>query len=305
MLSMRYFIKMVIDFVVLWYLTMTAIDILYSHRAATSNYGSIQRWSFLSENVLDTDLLFLGSSRAMYHLSPAVMDSVLGTHSYNLGMPGADMSDVWARYMLYRQKHGTVPYVIINVDYFSLAKSLGVELYQFYPWFHNHLFRKYVFKKRHFPIVDRFVPMARFRGSRGQYLIKAPKSLKQGFSGFDKRMDMDKINHAELCFTIEPEIESAFCDLLDMIKADGAKVLLLASPMYKEALVRMSNPGQMREYYKNVAKARGILFLDYSDMSGISCDSSLFADRLHLNSAGAAAFSDSLANAIKKMNWIL
>ena len=113
---MRYFILRVIDFVLLWYFAMTAIDILYSHRAATSNYGSIQSWSFLSENVLDTDLLFLGSSRAMYHLSPAVIDSVLGTHSYNLGMPGADMSDVWARYMLYRQKHGTVPYVIINVD---------------------------------------------------------------------------------------------------------------------------------------------------------------------------------------------
>ena len=47
------------------------------------------------------------------------------------------------------------------------------------------------------------------------------------------------------------------------------------------------------------------MYLNYSDMPGISRDSSLFADRLHLNSAGAAIFSDSLANAINKMNWIL
>ncbi|MCR5464806.1 MAG: hypothetical protein K6F06_09785 [Bacteroidales bacterium] len=297
---MRRFISLVSLFLVGGYLLMSALDVVLSAKAGNIDSRPVRSWSYLFKGEINSDCIFLGSSRALNHIVPSIIDSILGTKSYNLGMGGAHFDDISARYDLYRVKNPAPRLVVIECDYFSLTKNAGTNMDQFYPWFHNKYFREVVFPVRDFSLSDRFLPMYRYRNCLWDFFLDHSGTLDKGFLGFDMPYRGAELGDSNLEFRVNPRVEGIFNGLLDRIEADRAKVVLVESPMYIDALRRRHNPDVMNAYYDSLSRERGIPVLDYSSLS-ICEDSSFFANSRHLNIKGAIAFSDSLANDLKRL----
>ena len=75
------------------------------------------------DDSIEADVLAMGSSRIVKHFDPAVFDSVAGVKSYNIGMDGAHIPDILARYILYKQRNPLPKVALVNIDYFTLTDN--------------------------------------------------------------------------------------------------------------------------------------------------------------------------------------
>lgn len=299
----RFLRKIVVIFVAGWFI-FSGLDLFLSRYFQRTNYKAIEYWSYLNEDGIDADVLFLGSSRVLNHFVPYVFDTAMSVNSYNLGLAGAHIGDILARYRLYRERNKPPEVVLIGIDYFLLLRGSAKDLYQFYPWFHNRSFRKAVFPIKNFTFAERFLPLYRYNGIWMEILSgRGDWSLEKGFLGLDKSFMGEWIEDYSFWFRSDPEVERDFRDLLDMIASDGAKIVFVQSPLYESALRKRKNPVEMKEYYDSVSHSKGILYLDYESFP-ISADTSYFVDGLHMKRAGAEMFTDSLTRDLKRLGFM-
>ncbi len=300
---MRFFRKVFVFFVVGW-LIFSGLDLSLSREFQKTCYKPVRSQTYLMKGGLDADVVFLGSSRVMNHFAPYVFDSVLAVNSYNLGMAGAHFDDLLARYRLYRQRNKSPELVLIGFDYFSLIRNSGTNMNQFYPWFHDRSFRKAFFHARHFSIAERFLPLYRYKGTWMDFVFeRGDWALEKGFLGLDKHYIGNMLGGSSLGFSVNPEVEKDFQDLLDLIASDGARIVFVQTPMHEMALRDMKNPVEMMGYYDSVSHQRGIPLFDYARFS-FSNDTSYFLNAQHLNRRGAEVFTDSLAHDLKSLGLV-
>jgi len=299
---MKNLLSKVSCFLVCGYLLAWVVDFLCSKAASESNYGQVECWTNLMKGRIDSDCVILGSSRAIEHIAPTVLDSVLGTNSYNLGAPGHHMDIIEIKYRLFSDRNNRPELVLINVDNTSLLISLMINKYQYYPWFHDKDFREVMFSTFDFTFGELFLPMYRYSGYSGMFSPEK-ESLIKGWRGRDEVFDSTLVDEKSLVFKIDRDVEKKFLSLLDTIIDDGIKVVLFFSPVYVDTYREMPNQEEFKAYYDSVSRAKDIPLLDYTQMS-ICKDTSYFRNGLHLNRRGAIAFSDSLANDIKRLGLV-
>ena len=112
---------------------------------------------------IDADVLIMGNSRAWCQYSPLILDSILGTNAYNLGLDGSCFDRQIARYDIYRHYQATKPKCIIqNVEYFTLGKTIGYEREQFMPYMMYPYFRQRICEVEPFKKLELYVPMYRY-----------------------------------------------------------------------------------------------------------------------------------------------
>ena len=281
-------------FIVIGYIAFAAVDAIFSKVASRSGAEGIWQWGEWMEGGVEADCVILGNSRANQHVSPHVVDSILGTNSFNLGVAGAHFDLMKAVYQLFKERNGIPEFVMINVDYSSLIPTRPeLNRLQYCPWFGDIRFRELVFPIMRPTIAERLLPMYRYHDS-GIRLFVPQRSRLKGFKPQDMTFDRSVADKNTLLFKRQKEIELSFNDLLDMIEVDGAKVLLFFSPYQEDTFNRMPNSGEMFSYYDSLGVARDIPVLDFSRM-WICSDTTFFTDGLHLNRRGAMIFSDSLA----------
>ncbi|MCR5464812.1 MAG: hypothetical protein K6F06_09815 [Bacteroidales bacterium] len=297
---MRKFLARVLFFIATGYVAMSGVDAYVSSRESRINVNAIGQWEAWMKGRVDADCIVLGSSRANRHVSPEIMDSVLRIKSYNGGIDGAHFDLLKSVYSLFRERNKKPRMVLINVDYSSLRNTdIHENRFQFYPWFHDRLFRKLFFPIINPSIPERFLPMYRF--SKFDIDLSCPRVVyAKGFRPRNRPFDGKRVLRNKLLFSVNRSTESSFSELLDLIEEDGAKAVLFFSPIHIDTYNRMPNPEQMFSYYDSVSTARGLPVLDYTNMR-LSRDSSYFTDGLHLNFRGASIFTDSLANDITRL----
>ena len=91
-----------------------------------------------------------------------------------------------------------------------------------------------------------------------------------------------------------------FDEYLAKTKAENIKVVFVYAPLYAGAIRIFENIDEMHDVYQRIAEKYDIPIIDYMNM-GISSDTAYFYNATHLNYRGAEIYSDSLANAIKRL----
>ena len=75
-----------------------AITTYAFHHKLTRKYAV---WNDIMHSDIDADVLIMGNSRAWCQYSPLILDSILGTNAYNLGLDGSCFDRQIARYDIY------------------------------------------------------------------------------------------------------------------------------------------------------------------------------------------------------------
>lgn len=102
------------------------------HKVGAAPYGS---WNDIYASNIQGDVIIMGTSRAFVHFNPAIIDSILHTDSYNLGMNGRPVDAQIIKYHAYRRQGNAKPKLIIYELYGgSMDKSNGYQREQFLPY---------------------------------------------------------------------------------------------------------------------------------------------------------------------------
>lgn len=73
-------------------------------------------WNDIIKGNMHNDIIIMGSSRAFVHISPSIIDSTLGTSTYNIAMDGSRIERQIPRYNLYRLYNKKPKVILQNVD---------------------------------------------------------------------------------------------------------------------------------------------------------------------------------------------
>ena len=301
---MKKFIYKTVAFVLPFWLLLTVVDYLFSQVAKeTNDYAfAIESWHDVMNGDVEADVVVMGSSRALYHMNPVVMDSILGESTYNLGVDGRNLNTQINKYYIYRKRNKKPRLIIQNIDAFALKYEVGYNKYQFFPYFWDEDMRKAYFNEEPFTAGEKYLPMYRYI-HRGLwvFLSNNEKHLVKGFRGQNSSWNGSAFERIDsIPFVVSDTTSRRFDEYLSQVKADGIKVVFVYSPIYIGATRKMTDQKRMYATYQHYADKYDIPILDYTNM-WLCYDTSYFYNAMHLNKQGADIFSDSLAHDIKRL----
>lgn len=303
---MKRFIKNILLFGVclLGMLIVEDVTTTYAfHRIVTRKYGV---WNDIIHDNIKADLLIMGNSRAWCHYSPEILDSILGTESYNIGIDGSCFNRQLARYDMYRHYIPDAPkYIIQNVEFFTLGHTEGYEREQFMPYLVCPYFRERIGEIEPFSFGELYIPMCRYYVNNvyDEY-TKYDFPVTRGYLGEEKDWDGTTLN------TLEPFVQEVdtntirmFEEYIKNLQSENIRLVLVIAPIYKDGIDKVLNMDEIHSLYYDYSKTYNIPLLDYSRY-WLSQDTAYFTDATHLNKVGSEIFSTQLANDIDSLRII-
>ena len=289
-----------------------ALEFAITQGLKQSNSQTFMDWNKLYQGKINADVIINGSSKAMVHISPKILDSVLQVPSYNLGINGHDFYMQNAKYNAY-ETHNNAPKLIVQVvSNGTLQKREDLYQYeQFLPYLQDDSFlttttQAYIglnFFDYHLPFVRYFGQRALMKEGVLNFLNLSeslPDSVKyKGYRPNDSEWD----NSFELFVKYTPNgKEIALSDtsiqlfkhFIQKQQEKKVPIVLVYPPTYHESQQYINNRAEIIALYQKIAQQYNILFLDYSQLS-INKEKRFFYNSQHLNQKGAEIFSRQLA----------
>lgn len=273
------------------------------HKKTTRKYVV---WNDIVHNNINADLIILGNSRAWCQYSPQILDSVLGTTSYNIGIDGSCFNRQLARYELYRHYIPNAPkYIIQNVEFFTLGHTEGYEREQFMPYLIYPYFREKICQIEPFSFGELYIPMYRYYVNNvyDEY-TKYDFPVVKGYLGEDNKWDGSKLNETEPYIQeVDTNSLKMFIDYIEGLQEENIKLILVFAPIYKDGLSKVLNLEEIHGLYYDLANKYNLPILDYANC-WLSQDTTYFYNATHLNKQGAELFSTKLAHDIDSLGII-
>lgn len=298
---MKRFITNILLFVLPSMSVLAVIDYFYSKAAVKSNVDEIEAWYDLMHGQIDADVIVMGNSRACFHVNPLILDSILGTSTYNIGMDGSWINRQIHKYNMFRKYNRKPKLIIQTIDHMSLKYAYGYLMEQYFPYFWNKAMRDEVLSHEPLTPWEKYIPMYRFYRrydcAKMYNLLDSTSHLMiKGYIGMEKPWDGSTLRKLKtISFEYSDTTKAMFDDYLAKAKSEGIRVVFVYTPHYIEVKEKMDNWEEMRTTYQGFADKYGISILDYSDMTFCS-DTTFFYNAMHLNKKGSEMFSDSLAH---------
>jgi hypothetical protein len=294
-----------------------ALDRGITHGLRTIPTSTFGVWNRIVDGQINADILVTGSSRAVNHYDPALIQSATGRTTYNIGLNGSQIDMQVARLRTYLAHNRKPKLIIHNLDLSTFLVSHG-EVYdpgQYIPYLQEEtLFASLrqiepqFWKARALPLYGYVVEDLRFTwiiGIRSLLGHVPPEDHPLGFNPRHLRWTSEfdqfhKLHSEGVRIEIEPDGVRHMQDLLRLCRNQGIELVLVYSPEYREMQDLTLNRAEVFAKFRELGQAYGVPFWDYSD-SWVSADRNKFYNSQHLNAAGAEDFSRLLADRIASM----
>jgi hypothetical protein len=260
-----------------------------------------------------TNLLLVGSSRVLKQLDPEIIDSVTGFDAYNYGLNSGTIK-TWYNIISYIFNFNkNVKLIILNVDYymFDIADDPYKDAY-YYPFEKqaqglvlkspgtvNLIHRLKIFD---IALYDDYAKYAAIDG-----LLRPYRILTGVYKGYYPNAQLNNfetianfgISNKKITVTQTGLVLLDNC--ISLCKKNNVKLVLVMAPYFKQYAPEkhFTNFNAVVDSVKAVAKKNGIPFYDYTTMN-IAADQQYFYNANHLNSRGAAVYTQAVADSIKK-----
>ena len=277
-------------------------------RIKTSQFGV---WNQIVQGKINTEIVISGSSRALTHYDPRIIERATGWRTFNIGLNGSQTDMQVARLKAYL-KHNQKPKLLVqNLDLFSFLSSH--EIYdpaQYVPYLNEDslyvgICRVYpdAWKWKYLPLYGYAVEDMRFNWMIGLKAVAGIQPKEDHLNGYRPRDtgwtgDFEKFradNRDGITVKTEPQAIRDFEELLGLCAQQSIPVLVVYSPEYYEMQAIERNRDKILAKANELTARFGFPLWDYS-ASPICRDRSNFYNSQHLNRNGASAFSREFAN---------
>lgn len=260
--------------------------------------------------------VMIGSSRMFMHLDNVLFDSITGSHSYNLGLPGATIRLAYACLKSYCV-HSTLPkQVFLELDY-HISHLKTDAIYNFatyFPYLDNpelykqlcEIDRRFVQFKYNPCYGLPYLGINSLQASLNGWFHKAGYYDTYFTNGFFKNEQaedpntVDAVNwHSAISDETKAYLDStiAFCD------TKGIQLFFTISPAYKTVFNHNKQHQPVIQLFKKIAKQHHIHVFDVSSDTTICHHKNYFEDNYHMLYPGAMLYTRKIAseyNNIKK-----
>ncbi len=297
-------------------------DFIVTKGLQKTNCYDFKEWNELYAGKINANIVINGSSRAYLHISPAILDSILLTNSYNLGVSGHNFLMQEFKFQEYLRYNKKTEIVIQTLDLFTLNKRKDLfNFEQFLPYLYKSEVRNITSQYEGFQIFDYFVPFYRYKnddiikiGVNEFFSISSFKNTfhadldnkHKGYVGFDREWDstFDKFKqnnpNGKKYEAMDSNSVELFDNFLEFCKSQNIRVVLVYTPEYIENQSLTINRDEIFKVYNDFAIKYNLTFLDYSKDT-ISLVKSNFYNSQHLNINGAELFTKKLASDLKNI----
>lgn len=303
----RFLIKIAI-FLVAAYLIALGLDAMISHGLANSAGHPHQAWREISSGNYASDIVIMGTSRALEHYDPAIIDSITGLQSYNLGMGGYSINVELMKYHYYCHYNPQPKYVIYDVDQLPLVIDRAPHQHkseQFLPLFYDGAIREDLMNIG-YSWIDAYIPMARYWG----YQIVSKRGILEclnlkhhceypSYKGHHP--DPDPWDASRLHFTDtipsheDEDAKIMFMNFVQDCQESGVQLIFVTSPVYYRYVEMSSEWNRYIAWFDSIAESNDIPYLNY--MNHLICkDSVMFNAGVHLTPNGTKLWSEMLSN---------
>ena len=253
------------------------------------------------------DMLFMGSSRAESHFNPQIIDSIIHTDSYNIGLAGITTPLALACLESYLIHSSMPKYVVLNIDFHSFTGNEDT-IYRFpkyFPYLSNNLLyeklkekdkRFYWFKWIPFYSMpffsDKYLD-ASFRGYLG-LRNESDKLYVKGYVpvSYEYAKDADTLGYYYYDHMLMPkeEVFQSIDSIIGVCRKNAIQLVWVISPVYHKLTESVINRNELLHRLKEVAKSNNIVLFDYT-YDSLCYNKYLFNDPGHLNEKGSRSFS--------------
>jgi hypothetical protein len=276
-------------------------------RVKTSDFGVTNR---IASGNVNADIVISGSSRAMVHYDPRIIQAVTGHSAFNIGRNGSQ-TDMQLAVLKFYLRHNRKPALVVhNLDLFSFVTSREIfDPAQYIPYLDDKAIYEGVkrvyptaWKWKYLPLYGYLVEDMRFAWITGLKATIGIQPREDHFLGFVPRMnawtgDFDKYRDANpegVRFDIEPQGIRDMWAIAELCRDHEVPLLLVYSPEYSEMQKMERNRDEVFREFNALCSHFTLPLWDFSS-SAISHDKSLFYNSQHLNATGAEIFSREFA----------
>lgn len=280
-------------------------------RIKTSQYGASNR---IMEGKVNAQIVVTGSSRAVSHYDPRIIETQTGRSAFNLGRNGSQTDMQVAVLKAYLEHNRKPDLVIHNLDAFTFVTTR--EVYapaQYVPYLcDEEIYRPLrqinpdTWKDRYVPLYGYVVDDMNFSWILGLKGFVGWSPREDFFLGFNPRSkkwteDFQRFkaeNPDGVSWGIEPAAIQLMDDLIRLCQQRAIQLIFVYSPEYAEMQKLTKNRIEVFDNFHRLADRNQVPLWDYSDWSFAS-DTNYFTNSQHLNAEGAAIFSVDVANRLK------
>lgn len=246
------------------------------------------------------EILVFGSSRAIHHYNPRILQDTLGMSCYNCGQDGNGIILFYGWWQLMRERH-LPQYVIYDVNpEFDLLKGDNIKYLGWLRSEYDNDSIKSIFDEIDFTEKYKMQSMmyrynSKFLQFITDYLHPVYQISEDGFLPMVGEMDKMKLKEPVMDIIFD-NVKIQYLKRLskDVTKA-GCKLVFVASPIWygKDEICF--------EPLKEICKEYDIPFYNYSKDSIFVKNDSMFRDGNHLNEKGADVFTSILAHQLQSV----
>ena len=298
---MKKFILKVLLFVVVIAIVDRAFGIAMKNVLQDTDKGDWGRNNYIF-NEVKSDVIILGSSRAIHHYNPQIISDSLGLSCYNCGEDGMGIFLMWSRYQAIRErsKPKLVIYEVLpeydllenrdNQRYLKFLRPYCVK--PFIDSVINDISSKERIKLQSYMYMYNSV----FADIIAQCVSNSPSTAKEyTYSPLSAQMNNNPKRDMEPERIIPCDsLKIAYLkDLILQCEKDGTRLIFTASPIYM--------PLSDKEYIplKDLCRIHEVPFVNHYCDTDYCEDPACFADAGHLNITGAESFTSLLVSEIK------
>lgn len=305
---MKRFLTKIAIFAVAAYLIALGLDAMISHGLAYSAGHPHQAWREIRSGNYASDIVIMGTSRALEHYDPAVIDSIIGLKSYNLGKGGYGINVELMKYRYYRYYNHQPKYIIYDVDKLPLMIDTAVHQHQseqFLPLFYDGAIRRDLMNVG-YSWIDAFIPMARYWGyqiqnKRGIFECLGIKHYcdypsYRGYTPDSDDWDPSRLHITDSIFMrFDAEAMDMFEAFVRECRENDVQLIFVTSPVYYTYVDMSPKWHKYIVYMDSIAQANEIPYLNYME-NPICRDSTYFNAGVHLTPKGSERWSKILSN---------
>lgn len=260
---------------------------------------------------VNSEIIITGSSRALSHYDPRVVQNLTGRSAYNIGM-NASQIDFELVILKTYLKHNNKPKLVIqNLDLFSFETTKKGDLYdpgyylpylndpELYGFFHQMV--PDAWKCKYIPLYGYAVEDMRFTWIWGLLGCCDIQGRQDYYLGFNPRAGTwnEDFEHFRLTnpngvrYVIDPIGVRSLEEIISLCRRTGIEIILVYSPEYIEMQSLETNREEIMARFHEISERFNVPFWDYSG-SELSRQRNLFNNSEHLNAIGADLFSQDL-----------